>query len=410
MMKTAVLLLCIILLNSYCNARAKKDFYLAVDSIQLLNVELDGSSMTSAWNDISQKYFIPSILITTFEPHPQVQSAPIRFDNITVHDLLAAVCEKFQFQFHQDLATGLIWIFPAGKELKILDLTILKNSKRGAELNLLNDVLLPEVRSGTIQVPPFVLGSVWSNTFNSSVSVESSSCNLREVLSDLCLSYLPISFCVDVRTSITVTPVNLSSHAAAPPRPGEWLFAEMMLGTSDPDLSYLARKLASDQVRVRDAAFQYYCARGTNSNFSEYLQLHPDMEPATFAAIAQNRFHSRVRDAGITSDSKYLVERAARDQDFARQYPRAHIAAIIEMVRLGDFSGLETVSSVENLEYDSFRSDVIRALRGRSVRELYSHIDFPHVSLLEKTVKRQSKLLQYFLRIGREAAATNTCR
>jgi len=358
--------------NAECNSRWDK----GLPQLKLQNVHIQASSLKEAWQNISDRFGIRTIIFVRWQ-QPASENTKFKFDSdkCAVSEVLMAFEKAYSdYTQMQDDKTGIIWLHPQAIPYD----TILTNRIRvGKDADAL------PMQTGILEM--FRPLKIWSggsdgpvalNTFNNPVNLHAGSYCVRDILNVCCLANPNRTFFVTqahngvwVIYPLTVILFHGENHQLTPALLSYWQSEIDSTAQDLPTDNQLINALSSNDLQIRSAA-RNYVELDISELFSKLgglLSKSDTLEKSMWVAIANLNVVACTDPEGpiLHLPEMDKMEKALKEEDWSGNTGLKALVAM-EVARVTrDTTFLEqvakqplSVSAIANV-----KPDIIRTLR-----------------------------------------------
>jgi hypothetical protein len=328
----------------------------ALPALDLNNVEINAVSLQDAWNQISTKYLLRSVLVIS-DNSLTGTSFILQSKHCSGADLLNALTAAYNdFMWSQDSNTGIIWFHP-----KDLSFDKILSSKIRVEIEQVGVPMQDGILQAIEDVPNGIRvrkwGTIPTNTFNYSVNLPAGEYFVRDLLNICCIANPNMSFYIQfyskrepqfiIISAATLLPKPSISKKLTAPRPGILLFRSLEIGTPIiPSNEEIAAEMASSDPKIRWAACKYIeslFGSPLDFPFEKWMNISPSQEQALLVCIAGINTFVHSEDSTYTDGIKKM--RTVNKDFFEKGEPNLAIPIALKLAQLtNDTNALNIVS------------------------------------------------------------------
>lgn len=320
----------------------------ALPAMQLNNVAVNAASFEDAWKHISTDFLLRSVLVVSDNTSTNIPFSFKAAQCSGVELLNALIASYPDFTWEQNNETGVIWIHP--KDLAMVDILSSKIRIAVEQLGVPMQSGILEVIEGLPNIGITVKrwGTLFNNTFNYPVDLQTGEYTLRDLLNICCIANPTKTFYIRVSNGNTsISAVNLVSDKLTVPPQGALLFWTLEIGKLSgqvPTKNEIIDGLDNVDARIRQAARMYMEATIWNCSFDELITKCQSREQRLWVCLGT--IDVLVRSEEATHIAAIEKMQAITSKDFFEKGdPNLAVLVAVELARLGnDTTALNIVS------------------------------------------------------------------
>ncbi|HSR49595.1 MAG TPA: hypothetical protein VLV83_02135 [Acidobacteriota bacterium] len=306
-------------------------------ALALNKVTLHAGSLGEAWQALSSKYLVRSILVTSGRA-VEDSSFEHRSNRCPVGHFYDAIVSRYQMAWVQDQRTGVAWLHPHEWAYDDLLATKVHVARDHLGLPMQTGILEPLGKPETTHFIAKEWGTLFRNMFDYAVDIPAGRYAVRDIL-NLCAVANPTkTFLVKVRPkSVVVTAVSLGSDESGAPTVGALHLWDSETGIpraeSGPTKRQVVSALAHRQSKVRSAARNYLESIIHEVEIEEWVNDETATEQALWTCIGVLSILVRTREVTYRRVIE-MTARFATDDFLAQGYPGLALITALELARL----------------------------------------------------------------------------
>lgn len=305
--------------------------------LQLDKVRIHASSLTEAWKDMSTKYLVRSVLVTS---DWAMEEMPFDYETArcTVQDPYDAFAATYGLAWIQDGRTGIAWLHPTELAYDSILAVRVQVVRDHHGLPMQSGILEPLGANSTTDIIVKQWDSAFRNTFDFAVNVPAGAYTVRNILNLCCVANPTKTFIARVGDGgVFVTAVNIVPDQMHSVPGGVLHFWDVEMrqerGEGAPTAEQVMGMLAHQEAEVRCAARNYLEAIIWSAQVDEWVTRSASIEQLLWMCIGITSV--LVRFEGVTHQvSIETMKQRATDDFLAECEPGLAVMTALNLTRL----------------------------------------------------------------------------
>lgn len=305
--------------------------------LQLDKVRIHASSLTEAWKEMSTKYLVRSVLVTS---DWAMEEMPFDYETArcTVQDLYDAFAATYGLAWIQDGRTGIAWLHPTELAYDSILAVRVQVVRDHHGLPMQSGILEPLGANSTTGIIVKQWGSAFRNTFDFAVNVPAGVYTVRDILNLCCVANPTKTFIARVGDGgVFVMAVNIvpDKMRSVPVSVLHFWDVEMRQerGEGAPTAEQVMRMLALQEAELRCAARNYLEAIIWSAQVDEWVTRSASIEQLLWTCIGITSV--LVRSEGVTHQASIeTMKQRATDDFLAECEPGLAVMTALDLTRL----------------------------------------------------------------------------
>ena len=301
------------------------------------NIKIHAGSLAEAWQAISTKYLLQSVLVTSDRTSKRI---PFNYESAgcTVKHLYDALAATYGLDWIQDKHTGVAWLHPVELAYDRILRTKIDAARDNLGLPMQSGILEPLGADNATNIKVKQWGSLFLNTFNCAVDVPAGTYAIRDLLNLCCVANPTKTFLAQARhDEVLLTATNLVPDKMTKIPAGAlhlWdIETEQGRGKDAPTRDQVMTALADRKAEVRRAARNYLEAIIWNINADEWAEHVSTSAQTLWTCIGITSVLVRSEEATHPASIK-TMERLATDDFLAKCEPGLALITALDLARL----------------------------------------------------------------------------
>ena len=347
----------------------------SLPGVELHNLRLNSSTLKEAWNELSQRWLIRSVLLVSGDTQTETPFV-FKADRVTAGELMDKLVVTYSdYTWTQDQRSGVVWVYPSRLpfEQVLPSVQTVQNDQYGIPMQ--TGVLESLAKNPANNIVPKEWGTLFLNTFEYPVDIPRGQYSTRDILNLCCTANPTKSFFLQLTDEGTtkVTAFNLITDTIATPTSGALHLWKTGLETpGPPTIEELKKALASRDPFVRSIGGAYLESVIWNTPVEEIVTDTNNGELGLWTTVGLLKIIVRTEEGTFTSGIARL-EAELKGDLFEKGDPQLALLTAFELARLTENTeGLDRISARTFSENDlmAIRSDLHRIARAsKAVRD-----------------------------------------